>query len=239
MIYLNEQKVLFLKPRKVAGTSFEIAMSKFSGPVDVITPIADSDEEIRKSKGYAGPRNFRLPMSKAFFSIGGARAYFSPKVRENWFYNHIPAKLARQRLGSKVFDDSFKISIVRNPFDFCVSLYFWSERKNEKRESFVEWIRKNPEWINKNYEQYFIDGKLVVDYFIRYESLKEDILELERRRPMLKGLYQDFSKINAKSGLRPAEIPISDYYKDEPQLVEAISFFSKQIVDKFGYSYRG
>lgn len=48
MILLTDPKILFLKPRKVAGTSFEIALSAFANCNDVITPIAEEDEIIRQ-----------------------------------------------------------------------------------------------------------------------------------------------------------------------------------------------
>ena len=44
MIYLRDHNLLFLKPRKVGGTSFEIALSTFAGPRDIVTPITPSDE---------------------------------------------------------------------------------------------------------------------------------------------------------------------------------------------------
>jgi hypothetical protein len=39
MIISHEHKFIFVKTRKTAGTSIEIALSKFCGPDDVICPI--------------------------------------------------------------------------------------------------------------------------------------------------------------------------------------------------------
>lgn len=71
MIFLGKHGLLFLKARKVAGTSFEIALSRFAGPDDIITPIAPDDEEIGRQRGFAGPRNYRKRLSE----LGGLAAW--------------------------------------------------------------------------------------------------------------------------------------------------------------------
>lgn len=55
MIFLRDINVLFLKPRKVGGTSFEIALSRYAGGGDIITPISETDEITRRNLGYRGP----------------------------------------------------------------------------------------------------------------------------------------------------------------------------------------
>ena len=58
MIYSELHNFLFLKGRKVAGTSFEVALSKICGPDDVITPITPIDEQQRIDLGYRHAQNF-------------------------------------------------------------------------------------------------------------------------------------------------------------------------------------
>ena len=59
MIVLHEQKIIALKARKVGGTSFEIALSKFAHKDSIITPITFDDEKLRESLGYLGPQNYK------------------------------------------------------------------------------------------------------------------------------------------------------------------------------------
>ena len=53
MILSHRYRYLFLKTNKTAGTSIEIALSKFCGPDDIITPISPEDEAIRRRLVFA------------------------------------------------------------------------------------------------------------------------------------------------------------------------------------------
>ena len=58
MIFSELHNFLFLKGRKVASTSFEVALSKICGADDVITPITPVDERHRINLGYRHAQNF-------------------------------------------------------------------------------------------------------------------------------------------------------------------------------------
>ena len=59
MIISHKNKFIFLKPRKVAGTSFEIALSNFTCKTDIVTPISVADEKIRNKFCDYGPVNYK------------------------------------------------------------------------------------------------------------------------------------------------------------------------------------
>lgn len=236
MIYLSRQNILFLKPQKVAGTSFEIALSKFAGPDDIITPITEDDERTRTAKGFAGPRNYLVTLPDVLKSGRRALRFIRSREREERFYNHIPAKLARTRLGPDCFDRASKISIVRNPYDFLVSVYFWRTREMENAPSFEDWIRANPGLLNFNTQFYAIDDKPVIDFFIRYENAEEDIRALEKNHAELEGLSKEFSSLSAKGGIRPKGATPAQMFQNAPDLVAAVRFFNKDLIDRFGYT---
>ncbi len=229
MILLREQNLLFLKPHKVGGTSFEIALSKFAGADDILTPISKSDETLRLKLGYRTAQNYGTSRFEgSLASYLNIKKLITPK-RPKKFFNHISAKVARSRLGEDVWQRSFKVSIVRNPFDKLVSQYFWVSRSQSSSlslENFESWIRSNPKMMNDNDAQYLIDGEDIIDHYIRYEDIRNDIFELEQIKPGLSGLYDAFSNLRAKGSSRPKSSSTTDMYLGNPSLVEAVRFFN-------------
>ena len=55
MIVSHEHKFIFLKTKKTAGTSIELALSQLCGPDDIITPLTQIDEALRA--GGRGAQN--------------------------------------------------------------------------------------------------------------------------------------------------------------------------------------
>jgi hypothetical protein len=190
MILLKQPNLLFLKSRKTAGTSFEIALSKFADENSVITPINSEDEKTRKQLGFRGPQNYL--MKNLIFRTG-----------ERKFFNHISAKLVKQRLGVDVWENSFKISIVRNPYDRAVSRYFWSKKTFNYTPEEFENFYTDHRHLKENLEQYLIDDKDIIDFYISYESIQQDILRLEEKFTELSGLAKLFGGIKAKGNYRP------------------------------------
>ena len=87
MIVSHEHRFIFIKTRKTAGTSIEISLSKYCGPNDIITPIAEVDEKIRESLGHKGPQNYKINETKLLNNLFLILGF---KSKEH--YNHSPAK---------------------------------------------------------------------------------------------------------------------------------------------------
>jgi hypothetical protein len=51
MILSEMNKFVFIKGKKVAGTSVEVALASICGSNDIITPITPIDEQCRVSSG--------------------------------------------------------------------------------------------------------------------------------------------------------------------------------------------
>ncbi len=107
------------------------------------------------------------------------------------FHKHAKAHEIKEKLENELFNSYFKFSFVRNPFDFLVSLYFYinpakrhsihSMVKDMDFKDFVKWHIS----VNHPCQVDFItdpnDGKMLVDYIGRFETLEKDIAIIRKR----------------------------------------------------------
>lgn len=230
MILSHKYKFIFLKTSKTAGTSIEIALSKFCGKEDIITPITKNDEKARRRAGYHGARNYLSPLSdyrsKDFVKllIKGRR-----KAR---FYNHIPAKKAKDFIGESIWNSYYKFCFERNPWDRLISYYYW-HYKESPRPTISEFLKTDSplNLKRRGLNVYTINGKVAVDKVCLYENISE---ELEKVRIRL-GIPEKLDLPRAKSG----------YRKDRRHYREVLDQGQKEIIEKifseeialFGYQF--
>ena len=127
MIISHRHKYIFMRTTKTASTSMEIALSRFCGPDDVITPINPEDEPVRNELGifpqnYSRPRKFWEYRPK---DIARALLY-KQKAEKKLFWNHMSATQVRDKVTQPVWDSYFKFCFVRNPWDRAISRYYWN-----------------------------------------------------------------------------------------------------------------
>ena len=237
MIVSHKHKLIFIKPRKVAGTSFEIALSKFLSEGDIITPLSRNDEEIRSNLGFIGPRNFNFGLVDLFSKDKPAKIFKRELPQK--FYNHIAAKRAKGWLPANVWRDYRKISLVRNPWDRAVSIFFWKNTKRDRKpklKNFTPYFTKNTYLLEINYPNYRIDDREIVDTYLRYEHFEEDMLKLESEIAGISGLWETFKDINAKGETRKKTITTQEIFAKHPEVDALIRRLNAWEIEKFGYS---
>jgi hypothetical protein len=178
MIINHRYRFIFLKTRKTGGTSVEIALSRWCGPGDVITPVTDEDEAIRRQAGYVGPQNTEISLHR--YSLNDFRRLLKDGRRKA-FYNHAPLAFVRNNMSRRIWNSYFKFSIERNPFDKAISRYFWSTRATANPPPIGEFLRGlNPRLLS-NWPIYADGDELGVDFMVRFENLQEDLVTVTRR----------------------------------------------------------
>lgn len=233
MIISHRYKFIFLKTRKTASTSVEIALSKFCGKDDIVTRMPEKDEQHRLKLGYMGARNYQ----KLFYEFNAkdwARLFLRRK-KPIKFREHIEAKALKEIIGENVWNNYFKFSIERNPWDKAISQYYYKKSKTGQNFTFKEFLLQQPEkaFSITNYDIYSINGKIITDYMIRYEKLEEQLSEVGR----LIGLPEPLSikGITAKGNIRKDRRPYTDFIGEEER--EIIDNICRREIEEFGYDF--
>lgn len=224
VIISHRHKFIFIKTNKTAGTSIEIALSRYCGPEDVITPISPQDEATRLSLGYPCAQNFKVPLSRCL------RHYFR---HGSWprFYNHMSAEEVIRIVGPEIWAEYFTFCFERNPWDRAISLYHWRAHKMPGA-GFSEFIR-SPQLHRlktKGADLYTAHDQILVDHIGRYENLADELEALSSRLELPGRLEAPSTKHEVRSS-RPAVAMT-------PEDVAYIGERFKTEIQRFGYTYQ-
>jgi Sulfotransferase family len=215
VIVSHEHGFVFMKTRKTAGTSVEIALSRVCGPDDVITPILEEDEALRRASGGRGPQHFEAP----------------PLERKA--FNHMPVSMVRRMLGRARFESYFSFAIERNPWDAVVSLYHWHVRDSSDPTPFAAYVGSEAveTFATKQQRIYRLDGRVAVDRVLRYESLADELATVWSGL----GLPGSPDLPHAKAGTRPRGASYRSYY-DDASRARVAALFAAPIAE-LGYRF--
>ncbi len=194
MIISHKHKFIFVKTEKTAGTSVEIALSKYCGPDDVITPITPKDEARRRELGYPGPQNWRVPWGR---HSGREQLAAVLRGRRLRYFNHASAKYIRKHIRGSQWRDYYTFCFERNPWDKAISWYYWIHR-HEPRPSLSEFIQSGGANAVRGFELYTDHAEIIVDQVFRFEEL-DSAMETLRERI---GLPETPTLVRAKGGHR-------------------------------------
>ena len=153
--------------------------------------------------------------------IGEDTAPWHKRKNEDGYYNHVSAAEVRNRCPQ--WDEYYKFTAIRHPFDRMLSLYHWQNQK----EDFNKWIKHGVKLGKAAHLDVFytIKGKKVLDDYIRYEYLEQDLMQMCD----ILGLEYDSKYLLHYKKRKRKNIEITEQTKD---LIR--EKFAQELID-FGY----
>ena len=227
MIISHKHRFIFIKTRKTAGTSIEMALSQFCGDDDVLTPFDDGDEAVRRELGYRGAQNYEISAGE------------KSKVDWNGFafrphhFNHESAFILCQRIDPEIWQNYYKFSVERNPWDRAISLYYFRLAKQKGKLTLGEFIRTAKAKLLSNFRLYAIDGSLAVEHVMLYENLATEVAQMGERLRLPHKL--ELPAQRTKSQFRADKRHYRELLDTEER--EIIGKICEKEIDLFGYTF--
>lgn len=228
MIVSHQHQFIFIKTRKTAGTSIEIALSQYCGSEDIITPMSKIDEAKRSEMGFRGPQNYLADKGGySFFEwLGSLRS-----KNKYQFYNHMPASIIKERIGADIWDSYFKFTFERNPYDKAVSKFFWSNKRKQKPQEINYYLQHCETYKISNWNLYSINDKLAVNFVGKFENLAEDLEEIR----IILGLPGEFALPHTKDQTRKDKRHYSELLNEESR--RRLSATCQREIELLNYSW--
>ena len=215
MIISHKNKFIFIKPRKIAGTSITLLLERHCGSNDVVGKM---DEITKENKLIYKARNIK--------AIDG---YIIEK------HESIKNLLEHKIVTENMLSDYFTFTIERNSFEKVVSLYHFLKNKSTfKREygnlSFSNFLLCD---FNKSdFDLYTLNNKIVVDFVGQYHNLQNDFDFICNKIGIKNELYLFEEKVN----FRNKNIHYSNYYNNSD--IEICKDIYKREIKAFNYKFK-
>ena len=213
MIISFKYKFIFIKTYKTAGSSIENYLHPFLNNKDILAQTEDykgincrGDFDTREVEDY-------IP-KKLIEKYHRHKIYFNP---------HMPIWLVRERLkplskklNYDIFENFYKFSVIRNPFDTIVSHYYWVNSTKNIQSKPITFNKILEELENNVYPNYGLLNlnklmdknfeKIICNKIIKYENLNKDLsfvfnklgipfdgeLKIYKKKTNIKKNYRDF-----------------------------------------------
>ncbi len=232
MIISHKHKFIFLKTTKTAGTSIELALSRYCHTADVITDLSEEDEVFRPADGLT-PRNYmkKFPGDYSFKELARWLLYSENRQRGIYrFGQHSTAENVKKEVGEKIWNSYFKFCFERNPWEKTVSAYFFHLYFTNEKISFPDFVRTKS-FYNTSYIYLDKSGHVMVDYIARFENLHSELKYISD----VTGIPFDGVLPKAKTGIRPEKKHYSEYYDDET--IRIVGEKCRNVIELLGYKF--
>lgn len=221
MLISHKYKFIFFKTIKTASSSVFTFFTPFCLP-----PEKNFKHESYLNLDYLGCYDTGI--------VGNSNA---KQMHDKMHVSCVKARQIVNKINKKIWKEYFKFCVVRNPWDLCVSKYFWIKRENKKDNlNFKEMIKCLDDGVNKiNTRQnlYKIKNNYICNYHIKYESLIEGIKEVCN---ICKINDYDLDNLtNQKSTYRDHSINYKEFYDSETK--DIVYKIYADDIKKFNYDF--
>lgn len=192
MIISYSQKFIFVRTRKTASATIE----------DILrSSLAAQDICVRHKKLVDGQTKMEIGLQGE--SVAG----------------HMTLSEIAPLVSAEFWNESFKFSCERHPYEKAVSLAHFNWLRGESRGKsrdmeFSEYLdRTVRQGSYRGFDHYSIEGKVVVDDFIRFETLIEDLRRIGEHLGINIPAELPQKKVGMRKDQRPAQEVLSDEQK--------------------------
>jgi hypothetical protein len=153
---------------------------------------------------------------------------------------HLLGVQIRDHVGPEVFNEYFKFSFVRNPWDKAVSQFSFMSARPDLMQylgmhegcSFKKYLdlilkKKHVQWEEQYRFVYDENLELLVDFLGRFENIQNDVMDILKRLGVECSSIPHSNKSDRKK--------FTDYWDDEA--IEMVADIYKKDIDIFGYSF--
>jgi len=228
MIISHKYKFIFIKTRKTAGTSIEVYLSQFCGEEDVVTPIFPyvPPHSPKNYKGFFNPIPELMEKNRQ-----GIKDIMARTLKRERFYNHMAAKIIKERISDDIWNQYFKFCVERNPWDKTLSHYHMVKDRVNKNMTFDDYFQRN-EFCHNSHIYTDTQGNILADKILKYENLDAELDEVFKK---LGVPFEGTLKVKAKGNHRKERKKYQDVYTEEQK--EQIADIFKKEIQMHGYNF--
>jgi hypothetical protein len=216
MTIINFNKnFIFIHPRRTGGSSLVLALLRFCSVND---KICDDVLSLYADKWIEKELSLKFkPKIKKKFNFNGVKTFFvsflkilpfiNKIIKFNYppsfnlqmpFYVHVPNLYShatvdevRNLCEKKFFENAFKFTIVRNPYDQFLSFF----RASGTEKNFHSFTKDQAQYFFNREINHFYQDKNMYDKIIKFENFEKDISELSKLLDLNENVFKIFKKI--------------------------------------------
>ena len=216
MLYSAKYGFIYSKSVKTASTSTEVAL-----------------EYLITDKLSTGKTLSKLYPDGSRIGYRGNNKKSDPNFNTSGFSkNHQSLKETKEMIGVENFNAAFKISSIRNPYDRLISAFHFSTKQkvsdfialkrnnrfDEIKNRFADYVRNHNSAFYDGSAHFFCDSKMMIDKFVRMESITNDLEEIfdhlkvpQKTSQIIFSKFPQFKKTERFN----SPLVFSDYYTEK------------------------